>query len=173
MILALHGKPMDVATDTPEARTVLASGFRFYGILYLLVAFCLIATVPAVITAGIPTPGFWAALLLASSCYLTLVCQFAFSGARKYASEHTDANDYLLVFFIGVIAFVACFCGAAVVISHHAFPQFDWLNFALGFLMAAFALPSYLIEILFLVNHSPSNRSADFDTVAAADLCQK
>ncbi len=154
LILALHGKPIDIDADSHEAKIALAKGFRFYGFLYASLAITIATAIPVILATGIPNPGYWVSLLLGSSCYLGLASQLAFSGSANYWSQHRSARAHLIVFFVAVIAYLACFCGVLLAITHNAFPQYDFLTVTCILLFMLAGIASYLIEILFLVLHA-------------------
>lgn len=151
LILALHGKPIDIDADSHEASITLAKGFRFYGILYISLAFTMAAVIPVILATSVPNPGYWVVLLLGSSCYLGLASHLALSGSANYTSSHRNARAHLIVFFVAVIAYLACFCGVVLAITHYTFPQYDCLTVTGLLLFMLGGIASYLIEILFLV----------------------
>ena len=151
VILVLHGKPIDTKRNSHHARTTLAKGFRFYGQLYTSLAIVTSCAVPLIFATEARNQGFWVSLLLGSSLYLGIASALAFSGSDKYLLNHQEARANLVAIFVAVIAYLACFCGVTMAITHYVFPEYDILAMAAFLLFMLLGIGSYLIEILFLV----------------------
>ncbi|TXH05140.1 MAG: hypothetical protein E6R05_02295 [Candidatus Moraniibacteriota bacterium] len=151
LILALHGKPVGIDSGSDETKVVLAKGFRFYGLLYASLAIVHAIAIPVILAAGIPDAGYWGALMLGSACYLGMTSTLALSGAANLSLRLHSARAHLIVFFVAVIAYLACFCGVVMAITHGAFPGYDFLILLAVLLFMLLGIASYLIEILYLV----------------------
>lgn len=154
LILVLHGKPVELETDSEEAKAVLAKGFWFYGILYSCLAIAFACVIPIIVFSGIESSGYWVSLLLGSSCYLGLASKLAFSGSANYTRRPRSASARLVVFFVAIVAYLGWFSGFVLSIVHNAYPQYDFLVLMSVLAFTTIGIASYLIEILFLLCES-------------------
>ena len=149
-VLALHGKPVDGVLDTRQTAAVLAQGFRFYGRIYSGLAAVLAMAAWWVLAAEVPQAGFWASVLGASSLYLLAACRLAFFAARRFVSETIKSSAVLLVFFIAVMIFAACFTGGVMVFAREVLGGYSLWSVIVAGAVLLLGVGSYILEILFL-----------------------
>ncbi len=149
-ILALHGKPCrDDLTDV-QRKQILSKGFRFYAILYSILASVMAALSVLLFTLPIAEGFYWPSAAMVGAVYLGGSSVLAFKGARQYSQDTTAASALLVVFFVAVIGFLMLFAGAVSLIVNQQLPQYGLLSLGLLLLFVLFGVGSYLIEILYL-----------------------
>lgn len=145
-ILRLHGKPCS-AINSVDRRSILASGFRFYGRLYAVVAFTFL--VAAFISAL--AQNHHSVPLTMAAAYLGMVSRIAIVGAERYENDVIGSSASLITFFVGVMVFAACFIGSAATIAILKLPEQAVLISFVASGTLTLGVGSYLLEILFLL----------------------
>ena len=127
---------------------MLASGFRFYGLLYSIVGLLFLTLVPltflisSVLAAASAVAGF----------YLLFASQLAITGASQYRKGLATSTVALIAFFIAVTNFLSCFIGTVTMFAIWHYPDASSVIMILGLVLLLFGVGSYMIEILFLLN---------------------
>ena len=105
-ILVLHGKPCRDDLSTADRRRILSHGFRFYAMLYILLALIMVAVSVFLVAFKVTEGFYWPGMALFAGIYLGGSSGLAFKGARLYPSDTRDALGLLVVFFVAVIGFL-------------------------------------------------------------------
>ncbi|MBN1910387.1 MAG: hypothetical protein JW818_11650 [Pirellulales bacterium] len=154
-VLALHGKPYRDDLSPADRKRILSNGFRFYAILYTLLAVVMLAV--SVLLLVIIEGLYWPGMALLASAYLGGSSALAFRGAYLYPSDMKNASALLVVFFVSVVGFLMLFGGALAVFINQHRPAYGVLGLLLLAVFVLFGVGSYLIEILYLFHISCSD----------------
>ncbi|MEM7557836.1 MAG: hypothetical protein AAF394_01810 [Planctomycetota bacterium] len=150
LILALHGKPVSKKIEEAETRLILVRGFRLYAYLYATVAVAMLLAAGTAWTSGLSN--FWALLLAGASIYLVTSSKLAFVGSRNYLDRVGRGRVQLVTFFVSIIAFLSCFCGACAVAADFTLSGHGSFIFVGLATFLTLGVGSYTIEIVFLVS---------------------
>jgi hypothetical protein len=154
VIMALHGKPVDVRASDAGRIACLAAGFRFYAQLYgsLAAVFGLIAAFFATFRADVGGLGwgYCAAGSLLMSIYLAFVVSVGFAGSREMANRREQAVPLLIVFMAMVVAFLAGLLAVLSVIVEATGVWPAYANLATMSALFTVGVGSYFIEIVYL-----------------------
>lgn len=151
LILALHGKPVDISLSQAERNQRIANGFKFYAWLYRFLAVIFLLLAPVFIVANVAENGtsslYWAAASFLAGVYLWGVSGLGYAGAKSYGSGF---NSSLIAFMVMIVAFLSMFVATVSVVAHHH----AWLgtmpNLIAASLLFVFGVGSYMIEIVYL-----------------------
>ncbi len=160
VVLALHGKPCRDDLSIADRKRILSIGFRFYAVLYALLALLMVAISVLLLAFRVVEGLYWPGMALFACIYLSGSSALAFRGACLYPSDTRDASALLVVFFVAVIGFLMLFGGALSVFLNQHHPTFSVLAVPLLAVFVLFGVGSYLIEIMYLFHAS---RSAEDD----------
>lgn len=151
LILALHGKPVDVSLSLAEQNQRIADGFKFYAWLYRFLAVIFLLLAPVFIFANVAENStsslYWAAASFLAGVYLWGVSGLGYAGAKSYGSGF---NSSLIAFMVMIVAFLSMFVAVVSMVAH----QHAWLgtmpNLIAASLLFVFGVGSYMIEIVYL-----------------------
>lgn len=149
-ILMLHGKPAEPDSSTQNTNAVLADGFRFYGYLYVVLAFVLLVVSTLVGFIDSTSGYFWICLALSSAFYLVCASQLAFAGARCYPCKPREAIPLLVAFFVSIIAWLTAFLSGGLIVVHFLMPESELFAIIATATLMIFGVGSYFIELVFL-----------------------
>lgn len=149
LVLALHGKPLGITNDEQAVRT-LATGFRFYGRLYLALGLVFaVAGAANLLWLIIPSP-YLSYMLLFTSVYLTMSSQLAFKGASLFSSEDKRGAVLLTSFFACILVFLGGFGVALGMWANSDKLVEPHTNLILFSAFILFGGGSYFIELVYL-----------------------
>jgi hypothetical protein len=153
LILALHGKPVDVSMEQSERIKRVAGGFRFYAWLYRLLSAVFLILCPCLVllnTLDSSISLHWAVCCFLAATYLWCVSGLGFVGAEAYGNGQEQGRVSVLAFMVMIVAFLSIFIATISTIAH----EFGWASTAPNLIIAGilfvFGVGSYMIEIVYL-----------------------
>jgi hypothetical protein len=155
-VLWLHGKPS--ANTLPEASRTrcIVRGFRFYALLYRLVAVALAASGIALLLMRCymdQTAPYGGVLALGTAVVLWFACGLGYSGARLLATDKRAGTVQLAAFISLLVGFLSFFAGSvSAAFAYYALLP-TWVNVAVTGSFCLFGIGSYFIELAYLVGH--------------------
>ena len=149
-ILVLHGKPCRDDLSTADRGRILSRGFRFYAMLYILLALIMVAVSVFLVAFKVTEGFYWPGMALFAGIYMGGSSGLAFKGARLYPTDTRDASGLLVVFFVAVIGFLMAFGGALSVLLNQHHPISGIVAVPLLVVFVLFGVGSYILELLYL-----------------------
>lgn len=149
IILFLHGKPGTSELPPSERIACIAQGFRFYAVLYAVIAAILIAAGVglAVLTASV----YGAGLCLITGILLAGITLFGADASQRYAADAPYGTVHLAVFVVFLMLFLTGFIATASVALALITSIPAWVNLTATFGLLVFGVGSYCIELLYLL----------------------
>jgi hypothetical protein len=136
----------------------IADGFRFYGLLYRLLAVAFTAS--AFLCWACKLGGsFWIFALLASGIYLWIIAGLAFSGASEYCSSGGERDWHLVAFLLLVSLFLTAVTTAISIQARFAGWLPDVSNIAITVGTFSFGVGSYMVELAALAADEPQTKA--------------
>lgn len=166
LILKLHGKPVTTALSSLQRTQRIADGFKFYALLYRILAFVFLLPALAFAILSAEAEGtpfiYWAGASMGATLYLWGASSLGWNGAITYRHNPAEGRIALLAFMVMIVAFLSLFVGAVSVAVHYASGVSVLPNLAAATLLFIFGIGSYGIEIIYLASEkelSPHEKS--------------
>jgi hypothetical protein len=157
-VLGLHGKPVQINLPLQNRCICIADGFRFYGVLYRLLA--VVFGVSALLCWACDITGsFWTASLFASGIYLWIIAGLAFSGAAEFCTSNGQRAWHLVAFLFFLTLFLTSVLTAISIQARYAGLLPDAANIVFTAGMMLFGVGSYLVELAALVSNEPEQKA--------------
>ncbi len=148
LVLALHGKPLEMSNH--NAAQILASGFRFYGHLYLCLGVILGATgIANLLTEVVPAVHI-SCMLIFGSLYLIICSQLAFKGGSLFGAGDKRGAVLLIIFFACILLFLGGFGAAMSLWADSVGLTESYVNLSIFIVFIIFGVGSYFIELVYL-----------------------
>src|SRR5262245_5361036 len=106
IVLKLHGRPLQKDIPLSDRCERIADGFRFYGLLYRVLAAVFFASALVCLAGELASP-FWISLFAAGGAYLWVVAGLAFSGASEFLVSDGQRIWHLVAFLFFVSVFLS------------------------------------------------------------------
>ena len=154
LILALHGKPVQLTLSVEQKTERVADGFRFYASLYRGLGIMFLLLAPTLALLPIAESGSFSTYVALSSLlaglYLWAISGLGYAGANSYRAGEQHESAVLIAFMVMIVAFLSLFVAAISVASQYSSSLPATLNLAAIGILFVFGIGSYMIEILYL-----------------------
>lgn len=169
IILALHGKPVQLSLSSERQAGLVARGFEVYG--WIFRALAVTAGVALVVLCLLPTeiePGTFALLIAGAvpgSIGFWVASGLLFTGARAYRVARSDAVPALVLGLVMIILLLCLTSIAAGAVVHSSDVAPLWLNAGVLVGSIVFGVGSYVLELNYVL---VTARAADRTTSSCA-----